>query len=303
MILGTTISLKDSLIYPAERIYHFGELNNVNKTTYRLKGNKKYHLMRLEFGQNCEDVKWSVKRTFEEKYANYSVNDTELSFVVEYWSNGRELLTMYIEDGEDIYLTIFTDNNPKDNLKRNYAFKYINSGKNGDFKNYIIKDDLLEYDIEERTIKINKLWKSSPSNLLVNYFMRIIHKDNYTSNENLKSISLIESKGIFKTNAIVNEDDIIYNVKEEIDKYQSYMANCYITVIDNYNDIELLAYNYSSLDALKVDKPSVGLIISAISLTGVAFIIFWIRLIHHCCCVDDYGYSYNNKKGYNSYLI
>ena len=303
MILGTTISLKDSLIYPAERIYHFGELNNVNKTTYRLKGNKKYHLMRLEFGQNCEDVKWSVKRTFEEKYANYSVNDTELSFVIEYWSNGRELLTMYIEDGEDIYLTIFTDNNPKDNLKRNYAFKYINSGKNGDFKNYIIKDDLLEYDIEERTIKINKLWKSSPSNLLVNYFMRIIHKDNYTSNENLKSISLIESKGIFKTNAIVNEDDIIYNVKEEIDKYQSYMANCYITVIENYNDIELLAYNYSSLDALKVDKPSVGLIVSAISLTGVAFIIFWIRLIHHCCCLDDYRYSYNNKKGYNNYLI
>ena len=303
MILGTTISLKDSLIYPAERIYHFGELNNVNKTTYRLKGNKKYHLMRLEFGQNCEDVKWSVKRTFEEKYANYSVNDTELSFVIEYWSNGRELLTMYIEDGEDIYLTIFTDYNPKDNLKRNYAFKYINSGKNGDFKNYIIKDDLLEYDIEERTIKINKLWKSSPSNLLVNYFMRIIHKDNYTSNENLKSISLIESKGIFKTNGIVNEDDIIYNVKEEIDKYQSYMANCYITVIDNYNDIELLAYNYSSLDALKVDKPSVGLIVSAISLTGVAFIIFWIRLIHHCCCLDDYRYSYNNKKGYNNYLI
>ena len=303
MILGTTISLKDSLIYPAERIYHFGELNNVNKTTYRLKGNKKYHLMRLEFGQNCEDVKWSVKRTFEENYKNYSVNDTELSFVIEYWSNGRELLTMYIENGEDIYLTIFTDNNPKDNLKRNYAFKYINSGKNGDFKNYIIKDDLLEYDIEERTIKINKLWKSSPSNLLVNYFMRIIHKDNYTRNENLKSISLIESKGIFKTNAIVNEDDIIYNVKEEIDKYQSYMANCYITVIENYNDIELLAYNYSSLDALKVDKPSVGLIVSAISLTGVAFIIFWIRLIHHCCCVDDYRYSYNNKKGYNSYLI
>ena len=303
MILGTTISLKDSLIYPVERIYHFGELNNVNKTTYRLKGNKKYHLMRLEFGQNCEDVKWSVKRTFEENYKNYSVNDTELSFVIEYWSNGRELLTMYIENGEDIYLTIFTDNNPKDNLKRNYAFKYINSGKNGDFKNDVLKNEQLEYDIEERTIKINKLWKSSPSNLLVNYFMRIIHKDNYTSNENLKSISLIESKGIFKTNAIVNEDDIIYNVKEEIDKYQSYMANCYITVIENYNDIELLAYNYSSLDALKVDKPSVGLIVSAISLTGVAFIIFWIRLIHHCCCVDDYRYSYNNKKGYNSYLI
>ena len=40
MILGTTISLSDSLIYPAERIYHFGELNGVNKTTYKLKETK-----------------------------------------------------------------------------------------------------------------------------------------------------------------------------------------------------------------------------------------------------------------------
>ena len=303
MILGTTISLSDSLIYPAERIYHFGELNGVNKTTYKLKGNKKYHLMRLEFGQNCEDVKWTVKRTYEQKYENYSVNDTELSFVVEYWSNGRELLTMYIEDGEDIYLTIFTSNNPKDNLKRNFAFKYINSGKNGDFKNYVLKNDQLEYDIEERTIKINKLWKSPPSNLALNYYMRIIHRDNYISNENLKSISLIESKGIFKTKATVNEEDMIYYVKQEIDKFQNYTANCYITIIENYNDIELLAYNYSLIDALHVDEPSIGLMIAAISIAGVAFITFWIRLFHHCCCVDDYRYSYNNKKGYNSYLI
>jgi hypothetical protein len=133
--------------------------------------------------------------------------------------------------------------------------------------------------------------------------MRIIHRDNYISNENLKSISLIESKGIFKTKATVNEEDMIYYVKQEIDKFQNYTANCYITIIENYNDIELLAYNYSLIDALHVDEPSIGLMIAAISIAGVAFITFWIRLFHHCCCVDDYRYSYNNKKGYNSYLI
>ena len=303
MILGITLSKVNSLIYPAERIYHFGELNKYEKITYRLKGQEKYHLMRLEFGHNSGDIKWSVKRNYDEK--NYTSNDTDISFVIEYWHNGRELLTMYIENGEDIYLTIFKrkpTRSPK-LLSYNYAFKYINSGKNGDFKNYVLKNDQLEYDIEEGTIKINKLWKSPPSNLALNYYMRIIHRDNYISNENLKSISLIESKGIFKTKATVNEEDMIYYVKQEIDKFQNYTANCYITIIENYNDIELLAYNYSLIDALHVDEPSIGLMIAAISIAGVAFITFWIRLFHHCCCVDDYRYSYNKKKGYNSYLI
>ena len=303
MILGTSISLKDSLIYPAERIYHFGEMNKLNRTTYRLRGYKKYHLMRLEFGQNCGDVKWSVKRTYETEYEKYKTNDTDLSFVIEYWSNGRELLTMYIEQGEDIYLTIFTDNNPNDNLKRNYAFKYINSGKNGDFKNYVLKSDLLEYDIEERTIKINKLKKTPPTNPILNYYMRIIHKNDYIPNENLKSISLIESKGVFVNDGTMNDNDIVYNVKPYIDRYQNYIANCYITINENYNDIELLAYEYSSTNALEVDKPSIGLIYAAISLAGVSFIIFWVRLFHHCCCADNYYGNFNKKNGYNSYLI
>ena len=303
MILGTSISLKNSLKYPAERIYHFGEMNKNNRIIYRLKGNKKYNLMRLEFGQNCEDVKWSVKRTNENDYKKYKNNDTELSFVTEYWSNGRELLTMYIERGEDIFLTIFTDSIPKDNLKRTYAFKYINSGSNENFKNYVIKDDLLKYDIEERTIKINKnLKRSPPSNSIVKYYMKIIHENDYIKNENLKSISIIESNSTLLTNGSMEGDDIVYYVKPQIDKYQNYKANCYITIIENYNDIELLAYNYSSIDALQVDEPSKGLIIASISLTGISFLIFWIRLFHHCCCVEDFSY-YNKKKTGLNYLI
>ena len=97
-------------------------------------------------------------------------------------------------------------------------------------------------------------------------------------------------------------DDIVYYVKPQIDKYQNYKANCYITIIENYNDIELLAYNYSSIDALQVDEPSKGLIIASISLTGISFLIFWIRLFHHCCCVEDFSY-YNKKKTGLNYLI
>ena len=48
---------------------------------------------------------------------------------------------MYINNGEDIYLTIFKNSISHDDIKFNYIFKYINSGKNGDLKNYRIKDD------------------------------------------------------------------------------------------------------------------------------------------------------------------
>ena len=285
IILGTSISLVNSLIYPAERIYHFGEMNNNQKVTYKLEGKKKYHLMRLELGKNSDDISWSVKRTYDEE--NYKTNDTDISFVTEYWINGRTLITMYINNGEDIYLTIYKNSVSQDDIKINYVFKYINSGKNGDFKNYRIKDDLLNYNIEERTIKINKLQTSS-ENLIINYYMRIIQGDDYIKGENLKSISLIESNSSFLTTTNIDDNSVTYDVKKEINRYKNYKTNCYITIIENYSDIELIAYSYSSLEPINANKPSVGLATASLSITGFAFVCFVVRLIHHCTCAENY---------------
>ena len=285
IILGTSISLVNSLIYPAERIYHFGEMNRNMKVTYKLEGKKKYHLMRLELGKNSDDISWSVKRTYDEE--NYKTNDTDISFVTEYWINGRTLITMYINNGEDIYLTIYKNSVSQDDIKINYVFKYINSGKNGDFKNYRIKDDLLNYNIEERTIKINKLQTSS-ENLIINYYMRIIQGDDYIKGENLKSISLIESNSSFLTTTNIDDNSVTYDVKKEINRYKNYKTNCYITIIENYSDIELIAYSYSSLEPINANKPSVGLATASLSITGFAFVCFVVRLIHHCTCAENY---------------
>ena len=152
LIIGLTISQINSLIYPSERIYHYGQLNNEERIVYKLKGKNKYHLMRLEIGINSYDIGWSVKRN---NINNYTKNDSDLSFVSEKWINGRELLTMYIENGENIYLTIFHINKIQKSNLTNYIFKYINSGKNGDFKNYFIKYDSLNYNKNKKYFIIN----------------------------------------------------------------------------------------------------------------------------------------------------
>ena len=307
MILGITLSKVNSLIYPAERIYHYGELNKYEKITYKLKGQEKYHLMRLEFGHNSGYVKWSVKRNYDEK--NYTTNDTDISFVIEYWHNGRELLTMYIENGEDIYLTIFKREPPRPTkLSYNYAFKYINSGKNGDFKNYVIKDDYLKYKDKDRNIIMIELWNNHPHNFLIKYYMRFIETTNYISSETLNSISLIESKGNYSLNSIFTTDQdtkekvVSFNLKDYLDIYKSYNINCYIAVIEDNNDIELLSYQGSYIEGQKRKTPSKGLAIAALCITGVVFIILLIRFIHHCTCAENY-YTKKKKNYRYNYLV
>ena len=311
MILGISLTKVNSLIYPSERIYYYGELNKYDRVTYKLEGNEKYHLMRLELGHNSGDINWSVKRTYEEK--NYTMNDTDLSFVIEYWHNGRELLTMYIENGEDIYLTIFKKQNIRrnKNISYNYVFKYINAGKNGDFKNYVVKQDNLIYNEDDKAIKIYEFWNEHPKNVIMSYYMRAIQYDNYVTSETLNSISLIESKGSFLTDkAYITDEETSENLVEfylrnSLNAMKSYFLNCYIAVIEDNNNIELLSYEGTFIEGQTFPKPIIGLIIAALCIAGIVFIILVIRFIHHCTCAENY-YTVRKKSNYRynyDYLI
>ena len=311
MILGISLTKVNSLIYPSERIYYYGELNKYDRVTYKLEGNEKYHLMRLELGHNSGDINWSVKRTYEEK--NYTMNDTDLSFVIEYWHNGRELLTMYIENGEDIYLTIFKKQNIRrnKNISYNYAFKYINAGKNGDFKNYVVKQDNLIYNEDDKAIKIYEFWNVHPKNVIMSYYMRTIQYDNYVTSETLNSISLIESKGSFLTDkAYITDEETSENLVEfylrnSLNAMKSYFLNCYIAVIEDNNNIELLSYEGTFIEGQTIPKPIIGLIIAALCIAGIVFIILVIRFIHHCTCAENY-YTVRKRSNYRynyDYLI
>ena len=282
LILGSTISQINSLIYSSERIYHYGELNNEEKIVYRLKGNPEYHLMRLEFGSNSDLVEWTVKRTNDND--NYRKNDSDLSFVTEKWINGRELLTIYIEKGEDIYLTIFTKNIITNSNLTNYVFKYINSKKNDDFQNHIIKHNSLNYDINSRQIGINKI-NIIPPNSKIIYYLKIINEKDYIKDERINTIAIIESNSttLLKEN---NDNHIFFNLENYITSNDTYYINAYAVIIEKYYNIEFISFSGIVIDGkkitLKISK--YGLILSSIIISCCSLLILLINLINYCVC-------------------
>ena len=244
IILGSIISQTNDIIYPSERIYYTGQIKNEKKIVYNLKGKENYHLMRLEFSSNSEYVKWSVKRTNNN---NYMKNDTDLSFVTEKWINGRELLTMYIEKGEDIYLSVFLQNTKNVDVNvfvqytknvdvnlTNYIFKYINSDKNSNFNNHIIKQDSLKYDRQNSQVQINELNKVSTSSTII-YYLKVINEKDYIKKESLNTIAITGSKNNLTINGIKNNNNIIFNLTNLLNNNKGYYLNAYSMVIDkNY---------------------------------------------------------------------
>ena len=239
LILGSTISQNTNLIYSSERIYHYGQLNNEEKIIYKLRGILQYHLMKLEIGLNSDFIGWSVKRKIDEN--NYKKNDTDLSFVIEKGYNGRGLITLYIERGEDIYLTFFKNNKINNNLT-NYIFKYNNAKKNNDYKNNIIKKDTLFFDENDMTIKVNKINNiQNPSN--INYYLKIIKEEDYIYNELLKTIAITESPCYLNIKGFIDNDMVIFKLENYINKNKSYNMNVYSHIITNDYNIEYISYN------------------------------------------------------------
>jgi len=272
LIIGSTISQVNSLISPSERIYHYGKINNEQKIVYKLKGKTKYHLMRLEFGSNNGLIGWSVKRNNSNE--NYRINDTDLSFVTEKWINGRELITMYIENGEDIYLTLFPKNKIINTNITNYIFKYINSEKNGDFKDYSVKYDSLNYNTKINQINVQKL-KNIPSSSKINYYLKIINEGNYIKNEEINTIAILESNCNNYIKGYHSADSIVFDVNNTINKNETNYINVYAIITENYSDIEYISYSgyifipYSK----KIKYSNVKLIIVSFSINGVTLLI------------------------------
>ena len=277
LILGSSISQINSLIYPSERIYHYGEIHNEKKIVYKLSGNKKLHLMRIEISFNSNSIGYSVKRINSDN--NYMSNDTDLSFVKEITYNGRGLLTIYIEKGEDIYLTIFKSN--INNKLTNYVFKYINAEKIEDFNDYHILNDALTFKERELSISaqnINKLADSS----IFECFIKIIDKYNYIENEIIKTIAITQSIGNSNIKGFVQDDLLLFNINYGINTMNFY-SNVYCKIIGENYDIDYLSYNGLINDESKGSEPSTSdnstVIIIIITITALIILIIIMSFI------------------------
>ena len=278
LVLGTTISQMNDLMYPSERIYHYGQLKDKQKIVYKLKGKTKYHLMRLEFASNSGSIGWSVKRTNESE--NYKQNDTYLSFVTEKWINGRELITMYIERGEDIYLTIFKNDLIQNEDLTYYIFKYINSAKNGDFRNYYTKNDILTYNIGPQNIEISKI-KNIPASANINYYLKIFPNDNYIQNEGINTIAFIKSNYFKLITGEKNEhnNSIIFNIKNILESEKTYYLNVYSVIIENNYNFEFASYSGLTIEGKTIEPVNINLIWSSFGIAGLTFIMIIIASI------------------------
>ena len=277
LILGSTITEINSLIKPSERIYHYGKLYTNRKVVYRLGGKSGFHLMRLEIGTNFNYINWSVSRKKHNDYGYYyKTNDSDISFVTEKWINGRGLITMYIENGEDIYLTIYNNYFPEISLT-SYTFKYINAKKNTEFKNYYIKKSGVSYIKNNGGVKVEQLKGIVNSNIY--YYLKIIDESDYLNRELINSISIMESNWKYSIKGEINNNQIYFPLKS-IGVYlsQNYF-NVYSHIISD--DLEIVYISYNGYHLYNKDKETNYFRILFICLAGIILFLFIIII----CCI------------------
>ena len=142
----------------------------------------------------------------------------------------------------------------------NYIFKYINSAKNN-FKNYIIKNDSINYNTEQNTIIINGI-SPSPSN--ITYYLKIVYKEDYVKNETINTIAISESNSNIIIKGENNDNNnivfILNNIKNNI-----YYINAYSIIIEKNYDIEYLSYSGLIIkDKIKTKISHKNLILSSL---------------------------------------
>lgn len=278
IILGSTLSQINSLIYPSERIYHYGELINEKKVIYKLGGKLECHLMRLEIGFNKDDIGWSVRRKINND--SFIYNDTDLSFIIERYYNGKSILTIYIERGEDIYLTIFNKNEISDSI--NYIFKYVNAAKNSDLKNYNIKEDSLYYDKNMTNVNVSQI--NNISSYIINYYLKIIEQKNYINNERINSIAIKHSSSNININikGIIKDNKIFFDLKNKINNKDVYYMNVYSQIIGEDFDIEYISYNSIVINILENENNESNSLITIILICFIVFIFLLLCGISIC---------------------
>ena len=247
--------------------------------------NSNYKFMRIEFSANYENINFALN--------SYKLGD-DISKIDFYKNNiefknesyyGKTIVTIEFQnkDIKSIYLSVFNiDNNHNNNESKlsNFIFKYEIKETN-DFIKIKPKEESLVSKYDRSTLTLNlPLFESIPTGAKANYIAKLIPKENILKNENLMSLSLIESKIIKlykKTQTDFSKNDTMTLLDIHNDKDYTILISCEIE-INNYN--ELFSFKYINIDKkIEEEEKDHTLLIVLLSVFGSIIIIAIIFIV------------------------
>ena len=228
--------------------YHFGNLIAEQNTPniYKLRKNEQSDtVIRLEFSKNSDLIDYAI---LEKPTGNLYKNTTAITYAIVENNLGKGIVDISVGASiNEVYLSVFANTEGhivKDEKLSNFAFRYRASSLA--FTNLALS--ALTYKSEETfnnqvnlTITIPTVFdKSTKAPISSNYYVRVFNPDNFTSEENIDSISFINIPPVtIYTKGAVSEGSVVISVLYT--KETKYIIHC-IGATSDRNNHELFSF-------------------------------------------------------------
>ena len=251
----------ESNVLPSNNDGYYSKMNEYiyGKIPYNQKGYSRYELtrinslykyIRIEFSSNYDKINFALNyhKTTDSDNIDYYNNKTE--FLKSEFYNGKSIVILEFkeDDIKGVYLSVFNTNNDhlhNEKLLSNFIFKYEVKEINDFSQIKPEKDEVIDYKYERSALSVTLpkiLGLSSQSQ--INYLAKLIPADVVVKNENLYTISLIESQPIqiySKSQNDFDETQKMELIDLHKDKVYYVILNC--EILDNNNE-EKFAFKF-----------------------------------------------------------
>ena len=251
-----------------------------------------YNYMRFEFSANYEKIDFSLnlhKLNDDISKIDFYKNNTD--FIYNEFYNGKIVLIIQFtsDDIKSVYLSIFNTEHSHVNKEKklsNFIFKYEVKEKNDFNKIRPESNEISNFNYNRGVINITlPNIKSEISLSKINYYVKLIPSDEIIDDENIYTISLIESKPIkiyskLKEDVILNEELELIDIHN--DKIYYIVINCEIFDKENNEEKFGFKYIYNPTDYKnekgKVSLAVVMIVIIVFAFLAIAFVILFLYL-------------------------
>ena len=279
-------------VFPSNNDGFYSDLNKYiyGKIPYDQNGYNRYELtrinslykyMRIEFASNSDKINFALNLHNSNEDIDYYKNNTE--FIYNEFYNGKYILIIEFKDNnvKSVYLSVFnTQNNHINKEKKlsNFIFKYEVS-ENNEFSKLKPEKDEISFTYKRTALSISfpKIEGLSAQSK-IHYIAQLIPGGNIIENENIYTISLIESepsKIYTKSEDNLNDDRKLELIEVYTDKVYYLVINC--EILENNNEEKFAfkyVYNPTNVESNNGLRESLIASIIAIIILAVIAIIF-----------------------------